>query len=57
MRDLVPEDRLVVAESGVRDAATIRTWRNAPRASTMGHIRSGCRRARTGGMLCVHEIL
>jgi tryptophan synthase beta subunit len=26
-RALVPEDRLVVAESGVRDAATIRRWR------------------------------
>ncbi len=27
MRDLVPGDRLVVAESGVRDPATIRRWR------------------------------
>jgi tryptophan synthase beta chain/phosphoribosylanthranilate isomerase len=27
LRALVPEDRLVVAESGVRDAATLRGWR------------------------------
>jgi len=27
LRGLVPEDRIVVAESGVRDAATIRGWR------------------------------
>jgi tryptophan synthase beta subunit len=27
LRELVPEDRIVIAESGVRDAATIRTWR------------------------------
>jgi len=27
MRDLVPADRLVIAESGVRDAATIARWR------------------------------
>src|SRR6185295_13057229 len=27
LRELVPEDRVVVAESGVRDAATIRGWR------------------------------
>jgi tryptophan synthase beta subunit len=27
LRELVPEDRLVVAESGVRDASTIRGWR------------------------------
>jgi tryptophan synthase beta subunit len=27
LRHLVPEDRLVIAESGVRDAATIRGWR------------------------------
>ena len=27
MRDLIPEDRLAVAESGVRDASTIRGWR------------------------------
>ncbi len=27
LRELVPEDRLVVAESGVKDAATIRSWR------------------------------
>ncbi|MEW5992595.1 MAG: hypothetical protein AB1736_14795 [Chloroflexota bacterium] len=27
LRELVPEDRLVVAESGVRDAATVRGWR------------------------------
>jgi len=27
MRELVPEDRLVIAESGVRDVATIRGWR------------------------------
>jgi tryptophan synthase beta chain len=27
LRDLVPDDRLVVAESGVRDAATLRRWR------------------------------
>jgi tryptophan synthase beta subunit len=27
LRALVPEDRLVVAESGVRDAATVRGWR------------------------------
>jgi tryptophan synthase beta chain len=27
LRTLVPEDRLVVAESGVRDAATLRGWR------------------------------
>jgi tryptophan synthase beta chain len=29
LRHLVPEDRIVVAESGVRDAATIRGWRAA----------------------------
>src|SRR4051812_15277513 len=27
LRELVPEDRLVIAESGVRDTATIRGWR------------------------------
>jgi tryptophan synthase beta subunit len=27
LRELVPEDRIVIAESGVRDASTIRTWR------------------------------
>jgi tryptophan synthase beta subunit len=27
LRELVPDDRLVIAESGVRDAATIRGWR------------------------------
>jgi tryptophan synthase beta subunit len=27
LRELVPEDRIVVAESGVRDAATVRGWR------------------------------
>jgi tryptophan synthase beta chain len=27
MRELVPEDRLAIAESGVRDASTIRGWR------------------------------
>jgi tryptophan synthase beta subunit len=27
LRELVPEDRIVIAESGVRDTATIRTWR------------------------------
>ncbi|HEY3186794.1 MAG TPA: pyridoxal-phosphate dependent enzyme, partial [Solirubrobacteraceae bacterium] len=27
LRELVPEDRIVIAESGVRDAATIRGWR------------------------------
>ena len=27
LRGLVPEDRLVIAESGVRDAATVRGWR------------------------------
>ena len=27
LRELVPEDRLVVAESGVRDVATVRGWR------------------------------
>ncbi len=27
LRSLVPDDRLVVAESGVRDAATLRRWR------------------------------
>jgi tryptophan synthase beta subunit len=27
LRERVPEDRLVIAESGVRDTATIRTWR------------------------------
>jgi indole-3-glycerol phosphate synthase/phosphoribosylanthranilate isomerase len=27
LRDLVPEDRLVVAESGVRDTATVAAWR------------------------------
>ena len=27
MRELVPDDRLAVAESGVRDPSTIRTWR------------------------------
>ena len=27
LRELVPEDRLVVAESGVRDLATVRGWR------------------------------
>jgi tryptophan synthase beta subunit len=27
LRELVPEDRLVIAESGVRDATTIRAWR------------------------------
>ena len=27
MRSLVPDDRLVIAESGVREPATIRTWR------------------------------
>jgi tryptophan synthase beta subunit len=28
LRELVPEDRLVVAESGVRDVATVRGWRS-----------------------------
>jgi tryptophan synthase beta subunit len=27
LRELVPEDRIVIAESGVRDASTIGTWR------------------------------
>ncbi len=27
MRELIPEDRLAIAESGVRDASTIRGWR------------------------------
>ena len=27
LRELVPEDRIVIAESGVRDASTIRGWR------------------------------
>jgi tryptophan synthase beta chain len=27
LRELVPDDRIVIAESGVRDAATIRGWR------------------------------
>ena len=27
LRELVPEDRIVIAESGVRDTATIRSWR------------------------------
>src|SRR5262245_28206232 len=27
LRELVPEDRVVIAESGVRDTATIRSWR------------------------------
>jgi tryptophan synthase beta subunit len=27
LRDAIPEDRLAIAESGVRDAATIRAWR------------------------------
>ena len=29
LRSLVPDDRLVVAESGLRDAATVRRWRAA----------------------------
>jgi len=27
LRDAIPDDRLAVAESGVRDTATIRDWR------------------------------
>src|SRR5438093_7047577 len=27
LRELVPEDRIVIAESGVRDVSTVRTWR------------------------------
>ena len=51
LRGLVPDDRLVVAESGVRDAATIAAWR----AVGFDAALDGCKIEQFCATLCRHR--
>src|SRR4029078_9990378 len=54
LRALVPDDRIVIAESGVRDASTIRRWRALGfDAALVGEalMRSDDRRGQAAGLL------